>query len=152
MNTGPGDYSELRPMWHAELLLRVYTKKTGKNYQRLVKAAYEAVMDDFEEPDNAAVDSDSTAGTSPAATQTPAAPDSKPLPDTPGSNKSTPAGQMGFERVRSRNRFTFLPETAQASPQSITSRSSTLKSIDTVGTEESDPTSSPFTAVNLDGS
>jgi hypothetical protein len=149
MNTGPGDYSELRPTWHAEGLLRVYTKKIGKNYQRLVKAAYEAVMDDFDGPDTAAADLDSNAGTSPAATQTPAAPDSKPLPDTPGSEKTIPTGRGLFERVRSKNRFTSLPATAPASTPSITSRSSTLNSIDSVKTAESDPTDSPFTAVNL---
>ncbi|KAF6743503.1 hypothetical protein DFP72DRAFT_932737, partial [Ephemerocybe angulata] len=146
MNAGPGDYSELRPVEHAELLLRIYSKKSDMKYLHAVQEAYRAVMDDLDvllelkaNPSMPAV----VAATATPGPETPAAQPTVPLPATPGSDTASERTRK-FSRVGSRNHFTSF----KTSPLSNTRRLSSDLSSNTASTlssHASDTSPSPFT-------
>ncbi|RXW22620.1 hypothetical protein EST38_g3245 [Candolleomyces aberdarensis] len=88
MHAGPGDYSGLRPSIHAEILLRIYTKKP--EYFGRVYDAYNAVLVDMSEEFSAGADTVPNTPTL-ASARTPDASSFETLPRTPGAD----AGDAG---------------------------------------------------------
>ncbi|KAJ2929353.1 hypothetical protein H1R20_g7742, partial [Candolleomyces eurysporus] len=97
MHAGPGDYSGLRPSIHAEILLRIFTKKP--EYFGRVYDAYNAVLVDMSEEFSAGSDTVPNTPTL-ALARTPDASSFETLPKTPGGDAGDAGTGSGQKKKR----------------------------------------------------